>query len=130
MELTIEAIEKVMNATGLDYTAAKTLLAESDNDPDKAIEKITGAGNDETREKINSIIDRIKSIVEQGNVDRIQIRKNEEIVLSVPVNVGILGGLLGVYAAPWALIAGALAAFGFGCKIEVVKKNGTTDEVE
>ena len=130
MNLTIEAIDKVMDATGLDYPAAKALLAECDNDPDKAIEKFSGTGSDETKEKVNDIINHIKEVVEQGNVDRIQIKKEEEIVLSVPVNVGILGGLLGVYAAPWALIAGALAAFGFGCKIEVVKKNGTTDEVE
>lgn len=129
MELTIEAIEKVMNATGLDYPAAKALLAENDNDPEKAIEKFTSAGSDETREKVNDIINHIKELVEQGNVDRIQIKREDEIVLSIPVNVGILGGLLGAVAAPWALIAGALAAFGFGCRIEVVKKDGTTDEV-
>ena len=130
MELTIEAIEKVMNATGLDYAAAKALLAETGNDPDKAIEKFTGTGNDETKQKIDEIINKIKENVEQGNVDRIQIKRGEEIVLSVPVNVGILGGILGAVAAPWALIAGAIAAFGFGCKIEVVKKDGTTDEVK
>ncbi|MCR4762040.1 MAG: DUF4342 domain-containing protein [Lachnospiraceae bacterium] len=130
MELTIEVIEKVMNATGLDYAAAKALLAETDNDPDKAIEKFSGTGNDETKEKVDDIIRKIKDTVEEGNVDRIQISKDEQIVLSVPVNVGIIGGIIGAVAAPWALIAGAIAAFGFGCKIEVVKKDGTTDIVK
>ncbi|MCR5674616.1 MAG: DUF4342 domain-containing protein [Lachnospiraceae bacterium] len=130
MELTIEAIEKVMSATGLDYAAAKELLGKSDNDPDKAIESFIPVGSGEDKEKTEDIINRIKARVEEGNVDRIQIKKDEQIVLSVPVNVGILGGLLGAVAAPWALIAGAIAAFGFGCKIEIVKKDGTTDEVK
>ena len=53
----------------------------------------------------------------------------DEIILKVPVNVGIIGGLIGAAAAPWALIAGTIAAFGFGCKLEIVKKDGTTDEI-
>ena len=77
----------------------------------------------------NKIIEELKEKVEEGNVDRIQIKKDDKVVFSVPVNVGILGGLLGVATAPWALIAGAVIGFGMGCWIEVVKKDGTTDEV-
>ena len=51
-------------------------------------------------------------------------------LLSLPVNVGIIGGVVGVAAAPWAFIAGAIAAFGFGCTVEIVKKDGTVDKVE
>ena len=52
-----------------------------------------------------------------------------EVVFSVPVNVGIVGGIIGLAAAPWALIAGSVAAFGLGCRLEVVKKDGSTDEI-
>ena len=130
MELTIEAIEKVMEQTGLEYKDAKKLLEESGCDPEQAIEKFFEEVPPEDKEKTDDIISRIKELVEKGNVERIQIRKDEQIVLSVPVNIGIIGGLVGAVCAPWALIAGALASFGFGCKIEVVKKDGTTDEVE
>ena len=58
------------------------------------------------------------------------IKKGDEVVFSVPVNVGIVGGIIGIAAAPWALIAGSVAAFGLGCRLEVVKKDGTTDEVK
>ena len=68
-------------------------------------------------------------MVAEGNVNRIRIRKGEEVVLNIPVNVGIIGGLIGLAAAPWALIAGTIAAFGLGCRIEVVYKDGTTGEV-
>ena len=41
----------------------------------------------------------------------------------------LIGGIIGAAAAPWALIAGTIAAFGFGCKLEIVKKDGSTDEI-
>lgn len=69
------------------------------------------------------MIGKLKAKVKEGNVDRVQIRKDDEVILKVPVNVGIIGGLIGVAAAPWALIAGTIAAFGFGCKLEIVKKD-------
>ena len=129
MELTIEAIEKVMDETGMEYKDAKAILEQNDGDPDKAIGAFTSGGSSEDKARVEDIIKNIKELVEKGNVDRVQISKDDQIVLSVPVNIGIIGGLVGLAAAPWALIAGAVASFGLGCKIEVVKKDGTTDEV-
>ncbi|WP_081843205.1 DUF4342 domain-containing protein [Butyrivibrio sp. WCE2006] len=79
---------------------------------------------------VQKLIDKVKAVVAEGNADRVQILKDDEIVFSVPVNVGIVGGILGFAAAPWALIAGAVAAFGLGCKLVVVKKDETKDEVK
>ena len=81
-------------------------------------------------EDIKEAMDKLKKKVEEGNVDRVQIKKGNEVVFSVPVNVGIVGGIIGLAAAPWALIAGSVAAFGLGCRLEVVKKDGTTDEIK
>ena len=77
--------------------------------------------------KIESVIERIKKQVKQGNVDRIQIRKGSEIILNIPVNAGILGGIVGFATIPWTLIIGTVAAVGFGCKIEIVKKDGSSE---
>ncbi len=130
MEITIEAIEKVMEETGLEYKEAKALLQENENDPEKAVAKFFEAVPEDDKKKSDDIIEKIKNLVEKGNVERIQISKDDQIVLSVPVNLGIIGGIVGAVYAPWALIAGALVSFGFGCKVEVVKKDGTTDEVK
>ena len=129
MNITLEAIEKVMNQTGVDYAAAKEALQQTDGDADKAI-KLLQPKACELEEDVKKLIDKLKKIVEDGNVDRIQVKKGDEIVLSVPVNVGIIGGVIGLAAAPWALIAGSIAAFGLGCKLVVVKKDGSTDEVK
>lgn len=129
MEITLEAVEKVMEETGVEYKTAKEALQNANGDVDEAIKAIRPETKD-FDSKVNDTIEKLKKTVEEGNVDKIQIRRGEEILLSVPVNVGIVGGILGLAAAPWALIAGAVAAFGFGCKLEVIKKDGTTDEIE
>ena len=129
MNITLEAVEKVMEQTGVDYKAAKEALVKTDGDVDAAIKLIQPDSKD-VSDDIKEAMDKLKKKVEEGNVDRIQIKKGDEVVFSVPVNVGIVGGLLGLAAAPWALIAGSVAAFGLGCRLEVVKKDGTTDEIK
>ncbi len=129
MNITLEAIEKVMDLTGVEYKVAKEALQQTDGDVDAAVKLIQPKSKD-IGEDVKALIDRLKKVVDEGNVDRIQIRKDDEVVLSVPVNIGIVGGILGLAAAPWALIAATVAAFGLGCKLIVVKKDGTTDEVK
>jgi translation elongation factor EF-Ts len=128
MEITLEAVEKVMEETGVDYKTAKEALTNADGDVDAAIKAIQPQ-TQEISEDIKALMEKLKKKVNEGNVDRVQIKKDDEVVLSVPVNVGIVGGLVGLAAAPWALIAGSLAAFGFGCRLVIVKKDGTTDEI-
>lgn len=129
MNITLEAVEKVMEETGVDFKVAKEALVKTDGDVDAAIKSIQPNTKD-VGEDIKELIDKLKKKVEEGNVDRVQIKKGDEVVFSVPVNVGILGGIVGLAAAPWALIAGSVAAFGLGCRLEVVKKDGTTDEIK
>lgn len=129
MEITLEAIEKVMEETGVEYKAAKEALTKTNGNAEEAI-KLIRPDTIDIGEEAKAAVEKLKKKVEEGNVDRIQIRKDDQVVLSVPVNVGIIGGILGLAAAPWALIAGSVAAFGLGCKLEVVKKDGTTDEVK
>ena len=127
MEITVEAIERVIDETGVDFKTAKQALEEKDGNAEAAIRYL----NPEKEEKVDTedIMARLKAKIDEGNVSKIQIRRKDEILMSVPVNVGIIGGAFGVLAAPWAMIAGAVAAFGFGCTLEVVKKDGTVDKV-
>ena len=125
----MEAVEKVMEQTGADLKTAKEALTKTDGNVDEAI-KLICPDTVDVGEEVKALVEKLKRKVEEGNVSRVQIRKGDEIVLSVPVNVGIVGGIIGLAAAPWALIAGSVAAFGLGCKLEVVKKDGTTDEIK
>ncbi len=122
MQITLEAVEKVMELTGVDYAAAKDALVKADGDVDEAVKLITPDGKSD--DKVKDTVEKIKAKVKEGNVDKIQISKDGEIVLSLPVNIGIIGGIVGLAAAPWAFIAATIATLGFGCKIEIVKKDG------
>ena len=128
MEIKLEAVEKVMELAGVDYYTAKEALVKTEGNLDKALEALAPTGTS-VGDEIKDMIDKLKAKVKEGNVDRVQIRKDDEIILKVPVNVGIIGGIIGAAAAPWALIAGTITAFGFGCKLEIVKKDGSTDEI-
>ena len=128
MEIRLEDIEKVMELAGVDYYTAKEALVKTEGNLDKALEALAPTGTS-VGDEIKDMIDKLKAKVKEGNVDRVQIRKDDEIILKVPVNVGIIGGIIGAAAAPWALIAGTITAFGFGCKLEIVKKDGSTDEI-
>ena len=74
-----------------------------------------------------TVVDRLKEAVKQGNVDRIKVIRDDEVLLNIPVNVGVLGGIIGIATVPWALIIGAIAGVGLGCRIEIVKKDGSSE---
>ncbi len=127
MQITLEAVEKVMELTGVEYAAAKEALVKADGDVDEAVKLITP--EEKTDDKVKETVEKIKAKVKEGNVDKVQISKDGEIILSLPVNIGIIGGVVGLATAPWVFIGATIATIGFGCKVEVIKKDGSADEI-
>ncbi len=84
----------------------------------------------EVKQEAGKIIDKIKALVKEGNVSRVRLKRKGETLISLPVNVGVVGALIGIHAAPFAVIAAALVAYGLDCSIEVVKKDGSVEEVK
>ena len=73
---------------------------------------------------IDTVVEKLKELVARGNVSRIVIRsKNGNEVLNIPVNAGVVGGVVMLAAAKWALIIGTLATIAAGCTVEVIKTN-------
>ena len=72
----------------------------------------------------NEIVEKIKELVKQGNVTRVRIRRGDNVILNLPMTVGVAGTVIGLIAAPWALILAALATVGLDCTVEVEKENG------
>jgi hypothetical protein len=73
---------------------------------------------------VQSIMDKVKELIAKGNVARIVVRKAEKEILNIPVTVGVAGVAVGLIWARLALLAAVLATVGFGCVVEVVKKDG------
>ena len=73
----------------------------------------------------DDLVHTIKALVAEGNVSRIRIRKDDTIILNLPLSVGLIGTALGLMAAPWAVILATISTIGFKCTVEVEKKDGT-----
>ncbi|MFR9144496.1 MAG: DUF4342 domain-containing protein, partial [Lentihominibacter sp.] len=130
MEITLEKIELVKDRTGVTYAEAKAALEEADGsvvDAIIAIEETINAGQKKRGfgKKGEALFESIKALVSKGNVSKIQVKREGEIVLNVPVNAGIVG----VVIAPLASVVAVVAAFGFKCTIEVIKDDGTIIDV-
>jgi hypothetical protein len=71
----------------------------------------------------NQLIEKVKELIEQGNVRRLIIRdQNDRALLEVPLTIGaVAGGALAIFAAPLAAI-GALAALVARVKLEIVRE--------
>ena len=79
--------------------------------------------------KVQTIVEKVKELVRKGNVSRIVVRKGEQQLLNIPVNVGIVGGIVAVTSAKWLLLASILATVGFGCCVEIVQTDGSVVNV-
>ena len=75
------------------------------------------------------IVDQIKELVKKGNVSKIIVKHGEDTILNIPLNAGIAGTILGLAAAPWAIITTTIATIGFKCRVELLKDNGEIMEV-
>ncbi len=78
---------------------------------------------------VSSTMEKIKELVRKGNVSRIVVRRNGQSVLNIPVSVGVVGAVVGLTAAKWALLAAVLATIGFGCTVEIVNADGSVVNV-
>lgn len=129
MEITLEKIELVKDRTGVTYKEAKEALEAADGNVVDAIIAIEETIDDKSAKKIGAqgeeLIAKMKETVKKGNVSRILVTKDDETLINIPLNVGLLGTVV----APWGMIAATVAAFGFKCKIEFVKDDGSVIDI-
>ncbi|MCR5683692.1 MAG: DUF4342 domain-containing protein [Clostridiales bacterium] len=88
-------------------------------------EKKTPATEEEVKSKADEIVEKIKALVKEGSVTRVRIRRGDTIILNLPMTAGVVGTVLGIVAAPWAVIIATITTIGLACTVEVEKKDGT-----
>ena len=126
MNITLEAIDAVRERSGASYEEAREALEACSGSVVDALVYLEQRRSNKNGE----LLDKIKAIVREGNVNKIRVKKDGKVLLSVPVNVGIVGGLVGLTIAPWwGVLAAAAAAYGFDVKFEIVKNDGSTTDI-
>ncbi len=79
--------------------------------------------------EIKTVIEKIKELIKKGNVSKIVVRYKGDVLLSIPVNLGVVGTVVGLAASKWAVLAAVLGTVGFGCTVELIKDNGEVVDV-
>ena len=126
MEINLEAIDAVRERTGVSYKEAKEALEQAGGSVVDAIVLL----EEKSTAKTDDVLEKIKAAVKEGNVNKIRVKRDGKVLLTVPVNAGIAGGLVGLAVAPWwGVLAAAAAAYGFNCKFEIVKEDGSSTDL-
>lgn len=130
-DITLEKIDIIRERTGVSYTDAKEALeACSGNVVDALIyieqNKKTTMNNIYTSK--DEFLDWLKDLVKKGNINRIRIKKDEKVIVDIPVNAGIAATLT-VLIWPPLIAIGILTAVVTKVTIEITKDDGTVEVV-
>lgn len=130
-DITLEKIDIIRERTGVSYTDAKEALeACSGNVVDALIyieqNKKTTMNNIYTTK--DEFLDWLRDLVKKGNINRIRIKKDEKIIVDIPVNAGIAATLT-VLIWPPLIAIGILTAVVTKVTIEITKDDGTVEVV-
>ncbi len=129
--ITLEKIDLVRERTGVSYSRARDVLVATGGDVVEALialeedgpisaqwqERITVTGRD--------LVDKVKELIHEGNVRRIVIKKDEQVLLEFPVTVGALGAVL----LPTLAAIGVIAALVSRCTLVVVRRGDSDGNI-
>lgn len=126
MSITLEQVDQLRERTGVSYQKAKELLEKTDGDVLEAIVMLEAESD--KKEKFshsaqdfgNEVIKTLKDMLNSGNVNRIVVEKQEQVVMNIPVTVGAIGALFLTSAT----VVGLIAALATGCVIKIHKEDG------
>lgn len=130
-EITLEKIDIIRERTGVSYTEAKEALEASQGNVVDAliyIEQSKKTTMDNIYTTKDEFLDWLKDLVKKGNINRIKIKKDDKVIVDIPVNAGIAATLT-VLVWPPLIAIGILTAVVTKVTIEITKDDGTVEVV-
>ena len=81
--------------------------------------KVTGVVIEEFNVNADNLIERVKELLHEGNVNRIIVKDDKDrVLLEIPATVGVIGAVL----APWLAALGVVTALATRCRIVVERR--------
>lgn len=126
MDLDLEKVDAVRERTGVSYRDAKEALEKTNGDVLEAIVYLEEKGDswsswtNNIGSKGEDLLEKLKQILKEGNVNKITVKKDGEIIMNIPINAGAIG----MIASPFLATVGITAAVLTKCTIEITKKDG------
>ncbi|QJW49052.1 DUF4342 domain-containing protein [bacterium BFN5] len=127
-EITLEKIDIVRERIGVSYREAKEILEKNNGN---VIEALIDAENkkqnnwtEEFSVRSNEVMDKVKELIHEGNVNRIRIKNEGRTLVEIPVGLGAIGAVV----LPQLAALGVLVAVFKRCTIEVVRTGEEDNE--
>lgn len=131
-EITLEKIDIIRDRTGVSYAEAKEALEACNANVVDAIihlEKSKKNPLENIYTSKDEFLTWIKDLINKGNVSRIKVKKEEKVLVDMPVNAGIAVGII-AYAIWMPLIAiGVIGAVVTNLTIEITKQDGSVEVI-
>ncbi|WP_243136858.1 DUF4342 domain-containing protein [Alkaliphilus serpentinus] len=129
MDISLEKIDIIRERTGISYKEAREVLEKTNGDIVEALIAIEDKQDKKWTDTINvagnEVVEKLKTLIKKGNVTRIILKKDGEVMLNIPVTAGAVGVVLG----PFVSIVGISAALLSKATIEIVKSNGDVVDI-
>lgn len=130
-EITLEKIDIIRERTGVSYADAKEALEACDANVVDAliyIEEKQKNDSENIYTTKDEFLDWIKNLVKKGNVNRIKIKKDDKVVVDIPVNAGIAATLT-LLVWPPLIAIGIFTAVLTKITIEITRDDGSVEVV-
>ncbi len=89
-----------------------------------------GFSFEEVRVKGSQLIDKVREIIDEGSAKRLIIKKDERVLMELPLSFGVGGAAAAVLLAPSLAAVGAIAALVTDVSILIERKDPNITEVE
>ncbi len=123
MDITLEKIDTIRERTGVTYKESRDALTAANGNVVDAIINIEEAEEKNWTETIsmkgNQVVDKLKNVLKTGNVNRVRIKKDNTVILDVPVTAGAVTAVI----IPKLTALGATLALLSNCVIEIERQN-------
>lgn len=93
----------------MDDDRSRTLQSEATRLADAARDRAAGTLED-VKVASSQIVDKVRDLIEEGNVRRISLRKGERVLFEIPLTVGVGAGAAALLTSPLLAAVGAVAA--------------------
>ena len=121
---TLQKIDEIIKRTNTDYSTAKQALDAANGDVLEAIILIEIQNRKKSSQtdskKGEQILNQLKEILTKGNATKLTIKKNNEVIVNIPVTAGVVGAFI----APFLSAAGITAALLTQCSVEITQADG------
>ena len=130
-EITLEKIDIVRERTGATYSEAKEALEACEGNVVDALIYLEDRKEEPVDNMFSSkeeFFDWLRDMINKGNVNRIRIKKDDKVLIDIPVTAGAAAMLTALIWPP-ILAVGLITAVVTKLTIEIVKSDGTVEVV-